>query len=651
MGPEKNMLQDIRDKLLGKFAIVLISVIALSFIFWGVSIPFSGSGYAAKVDGIEIPLTQLEQEYRRQSAQYTEQFGELPESFLQPLRKRVLDILIRNTVVDAHVADDGLRVSDEFVTSTIQRIPDFQIDGVFSKKIYYELLSNNGLTPSQYEAMQRRSMQQSQLQRSIVATAFITPAEYRRYLNLLGEQRRIEFATFDPSIILDGIKLTEEEIVAFYDNRPSEFTLPETADVQYIEINRDVLNQRVEISGELIRDYYEDSKNRYMQDEQRRARHILILFDGDEDAAQEQAKALMVRIRAGEPFADLARQYSKDSGTSTQGGDLGLVMQSQMPGELGDTVFSMFKNDIEGPVRSDFGFHVIRLDEILERGPLPMEEIRYELERELRDRESDILYRELERKLSDALFDATELTQLAEAVGLEVKLVERLPRIGGEPFGTNQSALDAIYNGRVLYDGEISDIVELDANRSAVFKVSNYYEATRQPIDDVRELIVDELQSEKAHNIVSANVAQLLTALADGADFEEAVSAVGATLTSPVLVTRQSESPDQTILVEVFNAKKPTPDKVTIGTAISTTGAYTVYNVIEVIPGRPELIPLTERDTAKLALIQQSGVEDYNAFVLQLERDAAVIISDNALVEPELFSPEFDQDDHSTHGH
>ena len=645
------MLQDIRDKLLGKFAIVLIGVIAVSFIFWGVSIPFSGSGYAAKVDGVEISLTELEQGYRRQLAQYTEQFGELPDNLRRPLRKRVLDILIRNTVVDTHVADDGFRVSDESVTSTIQRTPDFQIDGVFSKEIYYELLSNNGLTPLQYEAMQRRSMQQNQLQQSIVETAFITPAEYRRYLNLLGEQRRIEFATFDPSTISDGIKPTEEEIVAFYDNRPSDFTLPETADVEYIEISRDVLNQQVEISEELLGDYYEDSKNRYMQDEQRRARHILILFDGDEDAAQEQTKSLMARIRVGEPFADLARQYSKDSGTSMQGGDLGLVMQSQMPGELGNTIFSMFENDIEGPIRSDFGFHIVRLDEILERGPLPIEEIGYELERELRDRESDILYRELERKLSDALFDATEFTQLAEAVGLEVKFVEKLLRTGGEPFGTNQYALDAIYNDRVLYDGEISDIVELDANRSAVFKVSNYYEAMRQPIDEVRELIINALQSDKALKIVSANVAQLLTALADGADFEEASSAVGATLKPPILVTRQSENPDQRILIEVFNAKKPTPDKTTTGTAISTTGEYIVYSVIEVIPGRPESIPLAERDTAKLALVQQSGMEDFNAFVLQLERDAGVIISDNALLEPELFPLESAQDDHSTHGH
>jgi peptidyl-prolyl cis-trans isomerase D len=631
------MLQDIRDKLLGKFAIVLIGVIAVSFVFWGVSSPFISSGYAAKVAGVEISLTQLEQEYRRQLSQYAEQFGELPESFRRPLRERVLDGLIRNTLVDVHVAEEGFRVSDEIVTTTIQRTPDFQVDGVFSKDLYYELLANNGLAPSDYESRQRRAMRQNQLQRSIAATAFVTPAEYRRYLNLLREQRRATLAKFDPASISDEIEISEEQIVTFYDDRPGEFTTPEAADVEYIEIRRDLLGQQVEISEEGLLEYYEESKNRYLQDEQRRARHILIEFGDDEDAAEEQAKALTARIRAGEPFEDLARQHSKDGGTSVQGGDLGLIMQSQMPGELGDAIFSMFEGDIEGPVKTDFGFHVVRLDEILERGPMPLADVRYELENELRDREVDDLYREVERKLSDALFDATELAQMAEAVELEVKSVERFARVGGEPFGTNQAAIDAIFDERILHNGEISEIVELDANRSAIFKVANYYEAKRQPIEDVRELIVGALRTQEARNIVVGKVDQLLAMLADGAAFEESAIPLGAEVTAPALLTRQSESPEQAILLEVFNARKPTAGEPTTGTAITRTGEYVVYSVSEVMPGRPESIPLAERDAGKNALTQQSGVEDFNAFVSQLQQDADVVVSDDALTEQEFF--------------
>jgi peptidyl-prolyl cis-trans isomerase D len=631
------MLQDIRDKLLGKFAIFLIGLIAVSFVFWGASTPFMGNPYAAKVDGVEISLTQLESEYRRQLNAYTEQFGELPESFKLPLRKRVLDSLVRDTVVDVHVAEKGFRVSDDFVTAAIQRTPDFQVDGVFSKELYYDLLAGNGMVPAQYEASQRRAIRQSQLQRAIAATAFVTPAEYRRYLNLMGEQRYMAFAVFDPAKISESINVTEEEIVAFYDERPGEFTSPEAADVEYIEIRRDLLAQRVEVSEEALLQYYEDSKGRYLQDEQRRARHILIPFGDDEAAAEEQAKSLTARVRAGEPFEDLARSYSKDGGTSEQGGDLGLIMHSQMPGELGDAIFSMSEGDVEGPVKTDFGFHVVRLDEILERGPMPLADVRFELENELRDREADALYRDVERKISDALFDSTDLATIAEAVGLEVKKVDRFTRVGGEPFGTNQAAIDAIFDDRLLQGDDISEIVELDANRSVVFKVTQHYEATREPIEDVRELIVGALKAEKGRNIASGQTDQLLAALADGADFEEAATAAGAEYSPPALVARQSEKPDQAILVEVFNAKKPTPDQPTVGSAITRTGEYAVYSISEVIPGRPESIPLAERDAGKTSLTQQSGIEDYTAYVSQLEKDADIAVNDEALEEQDFF--------------
>ncbi len=631
------MLQDIRDKLLGKFAIGLIGLIAVSFVFWGASSPFIGAPYAAKVDGIEISLTQLEQEYRRQLNQYTEQFGELPQSFRLPLRQRVLEGLVRDTVVDVHVAKEGFRISAEQIDTLIRRTPDFQVEGVFSMELYQSLLANAGLTSPQFKARQQRSMRQNQLQRAIAATAFVTPAEYRRYLNLMGEQRRMMLATFDPAAISEDLEVTEDDIVAYYEDRPAEFTTPEAADVEYIEIRRDVLSQQVDVSEEALLDYYENSKSRYLQDEQRRARHILIPFEDDEDAAEEQAKALTARIRAGEPFEDLARTYSKDGGTSGQGGDLGLIMQSQMPGELGNAIFSMFEGDIEGPVRTDFGFHVVRLDEILERGPMPLADVRAELETELRDSQVDSLYRDVERKISDALFDATELATIAEIAGLEVMTAERFARGGGEPFGSNQAAIDAIFDERVLRDGEISEIIELDANRSAVFKVSTYYEATRQPIEEVRELIVGALKVSKGREIVGGKTDQLLAALADGDDFAEAARSAGAVLTPPTLVGRQSDTPDQAILVAVFNARKPNPDQPTTGTAITRTGEYAVYSVIEVIPGRPESIPLAERDAGKTTLTQRSGVQDYTAFVSQLEAQADVSISDSALEEQDFF--------------
>src|SRR5690606_28816418 len=144
----------------------------------------------------------------------------------------------------------------------------------------------------------------------------------------------------------------------------------------------------------------------------RQARHILIPFGPDRRAAREQAAAIAGRVRAGEPFEDLARQYSADSGTAEQGGDVGMGVKSQMPGDLGDAIFSMSEGEIRGPVESDFGLHIIRLDDIQPGGPLPLEQVRAELENELRDIEAEASFRDLQRTLSDALFDAQGLQEI-----------------------------------------------------------------------------------------------------------------------------------------------------------------------------------------------------------------------------------------------
>jgi peptidyl-prolyl cis-trans isomerase D len=268
---------------------------------------------------------------------------------------------------------------------------------------------------------------------------------------------------------------------------------------------------------------------------------------------------------------------------------------------------------------------------------MPLADVRFELENELRDSEADALYREMERKISDALFDATELATIADVVNLEVQTVKKFARVGGEPFGSNQAAIDAIFDDRVAREGEISEIIELDANRAAVFKVTGHYEAARQPIEMVRELIVGALKTEKGREIARAKTDELLSALADGAEFGGAATAAGALFTPAALLGRQAESPDQAILAEVFSARKPRLDQPTTGTAITAAGEYAVFSIDEVMPGRPESVPLAERDAGKTSLTQQSGFEDYAAFVLQLQQYADVAISDDALEEQDFF--------------
>ena len=624
------MLQVIREKFTGGFAIAILALIGVPFLFFGINYDFIGTSFAAKVNGEDITSGQLELSYQQQ-LQQNPQLAQLPDAYRAQFRERVLDSLVRQRLIDQYLVEAGYRISDEQVTAAVQRIPDFHVNGVFDKDTYMSLLAQNGYDPTQFEESQRNGMRQDQLQRAIGSTAIVTPAEYRRYLNLVAEQRLVSLATFTTDGIAEDFEVTDEQVTAFYDDNATLFLTSESADIEYIEIRRDEVSTAVDISEEVLLEYYEDSKSRYLQDEERQARHILILFGDDEAAAEATAADVLARVQAGESFEALAAEFSKDGGTASNGGDLGTLTRTQLPGDLGGAIFSMQEGAVEGPVQSEFGFHIIRLDQIFERGPLPLDEVRGELLSELRDREADDAFRALERRMSDAYFDTSDLQVISAAVGIDVQSASDFTRTGGEPFGSNQVAIDAVFSDGVLNGGEISEIVELDANSVAIFKVAQYREAARQPLEDVKDLIAAEIRTQEADRIIIGRVEQLLAALDAGEDFGTAAEAASGTVENPKLIGRQDAEVDQAVLFQVFAASKPAQNSPVIGQISNVGGGYTVFSLDAVLPGRPESIPLADRDAGKLQLAQQAGGADFVSFVQALYDNAEVIINDDAV--------------------
>ncbi|MDJ0918914.1 MAG: SurA N-terminal domain-containing protein [Woeseiaceae bacterium] len=627
------MLSQIREKITGPVAWIFLGVIGASFVFVGVGFnaSFLGSNYAAKVNGEEIPVAFFENQYRNFIAQ-NPQFATVGDSLRLQIRRELLDRTIREVLIDEYLRAKGFAVGDERVTEMIQQIPEFQTDGVFDMETYRSFLGLQGMTPTQFELEQRQRIREQQLSLAIGATALVSPAEYRRYLNLVAEQRVVTLVELTADMVDETIEVSEEEILAFYDENASLYQQPESADIEYILISRDTVAERVEITEAELAEYYEQEKSRYLQEEQRQARHILILTGDDEAAALEQAEALAARAKAGEPFEDLARSNSMDGGTASNGGDLGVLTRTQLPGELGAAIFAMEEGRIEGPIETEFGFHVVRLDRILEQGPLPLEQVRGDLLAELQDEEADGAFMALERTLSDALFDTPDMAAIAAAAELEVMTLAGFTRDGGGELGANQVAIDTVFDSRVLVDGEISDVVELDADSSAIFKVTQYNESRRLPLEDVRDQVDGAIRGRKADEMLAARADSIVEAVQTNGDLGEAAAAVGAEPSAPQLLTRDNQLADPSVVFSVFTSPKPTPAQPTTSRVRNQSGGYTVFSIDAVLPGRPESIPLNERDEGKLLLAQQSGVSDYAAFVEALVDSADIIIDEDVVV-------------------
>ncbi len=631
------MLQNIRDNLTGKAAMVVLGTIVLSFVFvGGASFTTIGSNYAARVDGVDISVSQFEQAYRGQ-VQSNPQIAALPEEYRLQVRSSILEQLIQQRVIDNFLNDAGFRITDKQLSDVVRQFPEFQLDGRFDPETYENVLAGVGMTPAEFEASQKLSLRRSQLQRAIRGTSIVPPSNYRRFLNLAFENRVVTTAEISPDSVAEEIIVTDEMIAAFYDENPLAFNLPETADVDYIEIRRDTVAAELAVTEEQLKEFYQLNEDRYQQDEQRQARHILILFDDDEDGAEAVANEVITRIRSGESFEVLAAQYSKDGSSAAFGGDLGALPRAQLPDALGDAVFSMREGAVEGPVKGDFGFHVVRLDKILDAGPLPYEEVRGALLTELQDEQAEGLFLALERKLSDALFDATDIRGLADAIGAEVQSVAGFARNSVTPFDGNQIAVDAIYDPTVLSGAVMSEVTELDTNRTVVFSVSKHNEAARDTLDNVREQIAATLTSQQSEDLMAGRAQQMLAAVRNGEDFAVAATAVGAEASAPSSITRNAEDADQALAVAIFTALKPIAGNPTLGSTRNDSGGYSVYSLNAVIAGQPQSIPLADRDAGRVQLADQYGIGDFVAFAQALRNNAEVIISEDALAAQDLF--------------
>ena len=626
------MLQNMRENFTGKFALVILGAIALSFVFVGLNYSFIGQQWAAKVDGEKIDAGLYEQRYSSIVATDPQLATAEGEERAQ-IRLAVLERMIGEQLIDNYLQDNGYRATDSQVSRAIRLDPQFQVNGEFDMGSYETALIARGSNPVRYEAEMRNNIRANQLQLAIGATGVFTPAEFRRYLNLVAEQRVVTVASIDEAAVADEISITDDMIQSFYDDNPTLYELPETADVVYIEVSRDMVADSIEVTEQELREHYEVSQDRYLQDEERVARHILLAVNNDSEEAEKEALAndIVARLNAGESFDDLAAEFSDDGGTSGSGGILGTVTRSQMPGDLGSAIFSVDEGEVDGPVRSDFGYHIIRVDEVLEQGPRPFDQVRAELLQELREGQVEDQFRDLEQQLSDALFDHNDIDAIAEATGMEMQLLEGFTRSGGGDFAGNQFVIDAVFDEAVLTGGQVTDIIEVDANRSAIFAVRTYNEATRQPLEEVRDRVESSLRTQQADTLMSYRAEQVLAAIDAGEDFGQVAESAGFTTAQPQIMSRQDQSIDQLLMYEVFAAGKPGGDKPVYGRVRGLDGSYKVYTLDAVLPGRPEAIPVEQRDEELLRLKQQSGVGELQAFLLYLYENADIVVNDNVV--------------------
>ncbi len=628
------MLQSIRNRSQGWFAWAIVILITIPFALWGIQ-EYVGGGRepaAATVNGVEIPQREVQRTVQMQRQRLLAAMGENADpALLDQLRLQdvALEGLIENEALFQAVELAGFRVSDAQLVSRIHAISAFQEDGVFSPELYEQTLRNQGMLPGGFEPMLRRDLLIEQLQQGIESSAFVTRAELNELIRLRRQHRDIGYLIVPSSVYEQNVVVTDEEIEAYYEQNSQDYALPEQVSVEYLELSVDELASGIEVNENELRGYYDEHSNSYSKPEQRRASHILIPVDADADdtaVAEARAKAeeLVKRIRAGESFADLAKKYSGDPGSAREGGDLGLFGKGTMEPAFETAAFAMTQGEISEPVRTDFGFHIIKVTEIKPGITPGFEDIRDQVATDYRRQQAEKQFYDATEQLANLSYEHPDsLEPAAEQLGIAIKTTPLFDRQGGEGIAGNPKFVAAAFSPEVLEQGYNSEPIELSPVHMVVIRKKEHVPEQLQPLVQVKDKIAEQLRREKARDAAYADAERIAQRAAGGEDIEVLAKEHGLKWERIKSLSRSEQKIKPAIVRQAFRIARPAGGKPQY-VAQRIDGDAAVIALFAVQDGDPESVDKKEIEREKRSLIVNLGRADYADVVKTVKARADV---------------------------
>ncbi|MCU1716334.1 SurA N-terminal domain-containing protein [Pseudomonas sp. 5P_3.1_Bac2] len=622
------MLQNIRDNSQGWIAKTIIGIIVALLALTGVDALFTTTGNsqnAAEVNGEKISSADLSQAVEMQRRQLLQQLGrdfdasQLDEKLL---RDSALNGLIERTLLLSSAKDSKFSFSQQALDQVILNTPEFLVDGKFSPERFDQVIRQLGYSRMQFRQMLEQEMLIGQLRAGIGNSGFVTDAQVQAFAAL--EKQTRDFASLTIAADAKAVQLSDDDVKAYYDAQASQFMSPEQVVLEYVELSKDSFFDQVKITDEALQNAYQSEIAALS--EQRRAAHILIEVNDKLNDEQAKAKLLEVqkRLEQGEDFAKLAKEFSDDAGSKAEGGDLGFASRGVYDPAFEDALYALDKNAVSAPVRSQFGWHLIKLLDVQAPEIPTLASLKDKLERDLKTREVEQRFVDVSKNLEDAAFEASDLSQPAQELGLKVQTSEPFGRQGGATGITaNRQVIQAAFSPEVLEDGSNSGVIELDPNTVAVVRVKEHNKPEQLKLEQVADSIRAQLTKVRASEAAKAKGEAQLAALREG---KTPVEQAKAEQTWKVVeaATRSQEGVEPVILQALFRMAKPEAANKPTFTGISlANGDYVLLRLNGV--SQPQQA-LSDEDKAMYArfLGSRAGQQDFAAFRKQLEVGADI---------------------------
>ena len=627
------MLQSIRDRASGIILWFVVAIIVVPFAFWGISNYFGTAAQPklATVGDAHITQAQFQNAYERQYRRLMQTMGKQfnPDQIdQQAFRHRVLEGLIQQALMSQQSIRDGYQVNNQQILSYLRQIPVFQSNGKFSFDRYKQVLARQGMTPSQFESELRQSLRVQQLQQGISQSAFVTKEEVDQVYALRHEARKIQYLVFDPSQYSSKVQVSDSDIQHYYDQHKDQFKTPAQVQLSYLDLDLSKIAANVKVKPSDLHALYKQEKKRFTVAAQRQARHILVsVSNGDWSAAKKKIESIRQKIENGASFAAMAKQYSDDTGTADQGGELGWVTQGSMAAPLDKALFSLKPGQVSQPIKTHFGWQLLKLQDVRPSHTKPFDDpaVQKSLARQYRRQQAKQKFQKLSDELDQKTFvNPDSLQPAAKALGLKIQTSDWLAKSSNKGLFQYSKVRKAAFSDTVLHQHSNSRPIDVGQDHEIVVRVNEFRPSKQLPLKVVHAAVASKVRQSKAAAQAKAQAKTLVEKMSKQGGGLAAEAPAGMQVQSPGFIQRDNGKVPAQVVHTAFSMPRPHNGNDAVKSVALGGGKVAVVSLQGVKEGDLAKAGKKERQQLKAGLERLASSSELSAYQRALRKSIGV---------------------------
>ncbi len=618
------MLLDIREKSQSWIAWLIVILITIPFALWGISSYFEGASeiVVAKVNDTKISFQQYQRAMNDHRLRLRDALGSNFKSEMTEnpqIRLAVLDRMIETDLINQYMSQAGFAISNEKISSQIKQIPQFQKDGKFDNNLYRQAVSSRGMTRSQFESSVGRDLTLNQFRTGFEGAAFALPYEVDEYAKLILQTREAKTLVINESMIEIDKKASDEQIAAEFKKNQANYFVPEAVKISYVELSVDEIAKDIKVDEKTLESLFEQTKETFKTKEQRRLSHIMLVGGSDAEHKKNlpRINEIKTKIDNGESFAKVATDFSEDLGSATKGGDLGYYSHSGLDPQIEEALFKLKLNEVSQPIKSKFGYHIIKLTDIKQQKVDSFEDAKPQMLIEEKKRQAQNIYFEKAELMANLAYEQPDsLDAIIEQLDLKPKQSDWISAdYAKNDVLSNPKVKTAMFSDMVLKDGQNSDVLEISDEHMLVLNLNEHREKQFKKLDEVTDEIKQSIIQQRLDTALATKAQDTIKALSDGGDADKIAKGLKASWSFVEEFSRSNAE----LNTKIFSMPIPKNESV-IYDSVKLDGKQTIIGLLKV---SSEVDDKKKQELAK-NFKQQIQNYSYSDFLAQLRHEADI---------------------------